>query len=590
MPTMTSRSPAYVILLAVSFVLAAPACTIGTSRPVDSVRVFRLNSPDQPATTTPDDHGCQIAISHDGMMAVYPDGISKLMIRRLDDPTPRLLVDHWGARDAFFSENGKWVGYFAGLQLFRAPVAGGAAETLISSLPGHAKGGCWTSEGIIYSPESNAGLWILPLDSLTPRPLTEPEKSAGELSHRWPDVLPDGRGVLFTIKTKDLSDFNSAKIAVLDRRTGKRKTLIDGGTCARYMPTGHIVWARAGKLYAAPFDLASYSLQKDNTAVVCDDVRTQNESGAAMFGFSDDGTLIYMVGSATESRRELVWIDRNNDIRPALEESRAFFGELSMSHDRRYVAIPSAGANDSIWVFDIEEANMRRVTVDGNCGSPAWSTDGSELWFLSDRAGGCKLFAKRLDGGAAREVLPEIDFGTGFGPRLNRSADGRWLAVARGGDIVTIDTKGAGAQRNVAAVVEENASQPVISPDSRLVAYSSGASGSTSIFVRAIDGSGDRHLIARSGGFGGPAQFHWSADGKKLFYLNEGSIFEVAIGRTPELSAGRPQKILEAEDATGFCADASGDLFLVCRRVPQRTKWEVRVVLNWFSRVRALCR
>ena len=192
--------------------------------------VLRLNSHETPAIATADDNGGQIAISPDGMTVVYPGAAGSLHLRNIASPDARTLVKHWGSRDAFFSPDGKWIGYFAGLELRRTTIAGDETETLIKELPGHAKGGCFTKDGIVYSPTSNAGLWRIPAAGGEPVQITRPDQGRGELSHRWPCALPGGRKILFTIKTREIESFDDAKVAVLDTSTGKWKTLVDGGT------------------------------------------------------------------------------------------------------------------------------------------------------------------------------------------------------------------------------------------------------------------------------------------------------------------------------------------------------------------------
>ncbi len=84
--------------------------------------------------------------------------------------------------------------------------------------------------------------------------LTKPDRERGEGDHFWPEFLPGGEAVLFTITSADGS-IENAQIAVLDLRTGTSKVLIRGGSHAHYVPTGHLVYGVAGTLRAVAFDL-----------------------------------------------------------------------------------------------------------------------------------------------------------------------------------------------------------------------------------------------------------------------------------------------------------------------------------------------
>ena len=79
-------------------------------------------------------------------------------------------------------------------------------------------------------------------------------------------VLPGNRGVLFTV-TK-VGQGENPDVAVLDLKTGQRKTLVPGGSQAEYVRSGHMVYAAAGALLAVRFDLARLEVLSDPVQVV----------------------------------------------------------------------------------------------------------------------------------------------------------------------------------------------------------------------------------------------------------------------------------------------------------------------------------
>ena len=82
--------------------------------------------------------------------------------------------------------------------------------------------------------------------------LTTPNHEQGERDHFWPEFLPGGRAVLFTIVSNGAID--TAQIAVLDLQSGTQKILIRGGSHAHYVPSGHLVYAAGTSLRAVAFD------------------------------------------------------------------------------------------------------------------------------------------------------------------------------------------------------------------------------------------------------------------------------------------------------------------------------------------------
>ena len=118
---------------------------------------------------------------------------------------------------------------------------------------------------------------------------------SGERFYRQPWYLPGGKAILFTIGRENAQHYNDAQIAVLSLETGQKKILIEGGTCPRYSPTGHLVYARAGSLLAVPFDVHKLSVSGQPFPVV-DGVFMSATTGMAAFAISSNGDLLYAPG------------------------------------------------------------------------------------------------------------------------------------------------------------------------------------------------------------------------------------------------------------------------------------------------------
>ena len=235
-------------------------------------------------------------LSPDGNRLVFAirnaDGSVQLATRTLDQPKATPLAGTEGAADPFFSPDGQWVGFFASGKMKKISVHGGATVNLCNaSAP---RGAAWNDDGtIILSPALTSGLQRIP-DSGGPfHPLTDPAKS-GEVSHRWPQILPGGQAVLY-IGSVFAGNYEEASIEVLSLKTGQIKSVTRGGYYARYLPSGHLVYVHQGTLFAVPFDLDRLEIRGTPTPVQ-DEVSANAISGAGQFDFSRTGTFIYFSG------------------------------------------------------------------------------------------------------------------------------------------------------------------------------------------------------------------------------------------------------------------------------------------------------
>jgi serine/threonine-protein kinase len=234
-----------------------------------------------------------VAISADGTRLVYAARRGtriQLYLRRIDQLEAAPMPGTEDAAEPFFSPDGEWVGFFSGGKLKKVLVTGGAALTLCDATAG--RGAAWgPDDTIVFSPNitgSGAGLWRVSANGGTPQELTKPDAKNRELSHRWPQFLPGGKAVLFTAYTGGTGD--ESRIAALRLDTGERRTLFEGATYGRYIPTGHLVYARAGGLLAAPFDPARLQVTGRQFPIL-EGVRTGINTGVAQFAFSDTGSL-----------------------------------------------------------------------------------------------------------------------------------------------------------------------------------------------------------------------------------------------------------------------------------------------------------
>src|SRR5262249_13844269 len=263
--------------------------------------------------------------------------------------------------------------------------------------------------------------------------------------HLFPAMLPNGRGVLFSIVPAGLATV-TAQVAVLDLRTGRTKTLIRGGSYAEYVDGGVLVYAAAGSLRGVRFDLDSLPVVSDAVTVI-EQVLTAG-SGASNFAVSRTGTLVYVPGGDIAAQaaipRSLVWVDRQGREQPIKAPPRAY-AVARLSPDGSRIALDVRDQQQDIWIWDIARETLTRLTFDPSVDMcPVWSADGRRvIWASSRQASLPNLYWQAADGTGAVERLTNESF-----PQFPTSVlpDGSRLAFfanMSGGaqDLATIDLR-----------------------------------------------------------------------------------------------------------------------------------------------------
>ncbi len=540
-------------------------------------------------------HGSSVVLSPDGARVAYVLGVipgaRELMTRSLDQQDSTSLVAGANNLDSpyqpFFSPDGQWVGFVMSTELKKVPVTGGTPLSIAQV--SRNRGADWgPDETIVFTPDPTSGLFLVSANGGEPEPLTE--LAEGEATHRWPQFLPGGRAVVFTSHVAD-SGFDAATIEVVDLETRERKVVHRGGTYGRYVPTGHLVYANAGTLFAMPFDLDA--LEATGSAAPVVENVTTNSQGGAQFGFSETGVLAYSRGTGAASGAEytLTWVDREGNTEPLSFEPRGYgWPHLSPEEDRIAVEIREGGFH--IWILDLATGTSQPLTFEGNNLRPVWSPDGQWVYFGSDRGCAFDIFRRRADLSADAERLFEAE---GQQWPNSISIDGnllmfRDIPVGGNPDIGMISLDG-NAEPRMLIETEAATFDPSISPDGRWFAFVSNETGSNQIQVQEIE-TQRRRTISTGGGII-PV---WSRDGTEIFYWSgpgQRSVVEVTGETEPVFSAPRP-----LFEVTGMHNqyDVSGDgqRFLGMMRVgaaatdtaAEPATPRINVILNWFEELK----
>jgi serine/threonine-protein kinase len=514
-------------------------------RPADPLpRVSRLSlAPSGTAALTINGLGRDLAITPDGSRVVYVgNNGTQLFVRALDALEP-VAVFTGAPRGLFVSPDGHWIGFGDGIAaLKRVALTGGPAVTL-ATLDGNGRGATWGPEDTIIVATNNqaTGLLRVPAAGGPTTVLTRPDGAQGEGDHVWPEMLPGGRAVLFTI-TALTGGLDAAQVAVLDLRTGMRTVLVRGGSHAHYMPSGHLVYAAAGTLRAVAFDLAR--LETRGTAVPVVPAVVVTSTGSVDAVVAGDGTLAYVSGGVAGTSRRLVWVDRQGRETPIPAPPR-YYVYPRLSPDGTRVAVSAGDQEQDLWVWDLGRTTLTRATSDPRLDTlPVWTPDSRRVIFSSEQVGGRNLFWQAADGTGAVEQLSES-------PTLRSpsaaSPDGRLViftetASKTSEDVMQMTVDGT---RRVTPLVQSPFAERngVVSPDGRWLAYEANDSGRFEIFVRPFPEVNSGRWLVSTGGGTRPL---WARSGQELFYASPtGALMRVGVERGPSWAATTPTLLVK---------------------------------------------
>jgi len=305
----------------------------------------------------------------------------------------------------------------------RMVATSGGSPVTIAPVTGVLRGLSWDSDDtVVFATSDNTiGLMRVPVAGGTPEVLTKPDVSKGEYAHWFPHSLPNGRGTLFNLVSSGTPEIQDTRIAVFDARTREYRTILTGASSARYVPTGHIIYATAGgTLRAARFDLERLEVVGRGVPVL-QQVATKL-GGLFSAGVSSNGILAYLHGAPVASERVLAWIDRDGKEEPIPAPVRNYTYPR-LSPDGTRVALDIRDQQNDIWIWDLNRRNLRRLTTDSGLNrSPTWSPDGTRVAFTIERDGRETIYWQAADGTGAPEKLtegPRIQVPLGFTPDGN---------------------------------------------------------------------------------------------------------------------------------------------------------------------------
>jgi eukaryotic-like serine/threonine-protein kinase len=521
------------------------------------------------------------AISPDGKYLVFsasaPGWGGKLWIRRLDSLTAKPLSGTDGAAHPFWSPDSKWIGFDSGSKLRKISVDGGTVVDICDAA--NMRGGSWgTKDGILFVSGVGVPVSLVPAAGGTPVAVTELDKSIGELTHRWPVFLPDGKHFLYFSRGKE----NAVYAASLDSK--ERKLILKNETNALYVSPGYLLFVRSGVLMAQRFDAANLELSGTAMAIA-DSVAVFAGQQRALFSASENG--IVAIQSKVKLLAQLVWVDQSGRVLETLGEPAMFeYSDLSVARDGQKIALgiidPVDGSNN-IWVYDLASHQRTRLTFEKLLAqNPVWSADSSRIIFTSNRLGPPKLFSIPATGVGEGELLLSSDQSD-----VSRasSPDGRYLIFTR-----TPLDKMLDHTLWVLPLVGERKPYPMFSAthfqqwdatfsqDGKWVAYQSNESGEPEIYIAPFPEARLKIQVSKNTGW----EPRWSPDGREIYYIGKDRTLMVAsIPFTKGVAEVAATRTLFKLEIPQFDVSRDGKRFLVYKVVDNQEPPAVTIVSNW---------
>jgi eukaryotic-like serine/threonine-protein kinase len=526
-----------------------------------------------------------IAISPDGSQFAYSTDAG-LYLRSMEerDARPVMGADKQ-ALDPFFSPDGQWIGYWSEKKLKKIAIRGGAPVTLSDYAMD--RNSTWGVDDTIAYIQFGKGIMRVSAGGGPSEVILKEEL----LRLSAPQILPDGKSVLFTTGNYPY------KVVVQSLKSGERKELFAGDS-AKYLPTGHIVYALGNNLLAVPFDLGRLEVAGGAVPLV-EGIHRQT---APQYDISDSGTLVYVPGTgraAVLNQRTLVWVDRKGKEEP-ITATPNDYRSPRISPDGTKLALtinnPDADKSD-IWIWDLIRETMMRLTFNEASGVPVWTPDGRRIAFASGSINKSSVYWKAADGTGGDEKLGSAP-DRGIVP-WSWSKDGKILAlmtisVATGFDIGSLSMEG---EHRWKPLLQETHTelQPKISPDGQWMAYMSNESGKNEVYVRPFpEVNKGRWQVSTSGG-NSPL---WSPDGRELFYLSGNAVMAVSVETTPTFKCGKPASLFQGMYARLSLGDAhtwdiapDGKRFLMMKESGTTASTgeaprKISIVVNWFEELK----
>ena len=533
-----------------------------------------------------------LAVSPDGARLVYAAN-GRLYRRELSALEATPIPGSEGATSPVFSPDGQSLAFFAANELRRLPLAGGLAAALCPASPPMEI--TWGPDGIVFDQGGVGVLRVSPSGGVpeTLVTLTDERTNAAQM-------LPGGTHLLLSVKAAS-DNWDRGDVVVQALGTQVRTVLVKGASAARYLPTGHLLYARGGDVFAVPFDVRRLQVGAGQATPVVPAVRRVGiRAGIAQFSVSDSGTLVFIPGPAT-----FAWVqplsagvsDATGRVTP-LKLPPGSYEMPRVSPDGRRLAVAvTDGSQRYVAIYDLDgQAALRRLTFGKSDSYPIWSPDSQRVTFASNDGESSAIFRQRADGlGTAERLTPLRPSPSGTFPVPSSWSTGDATLLFHVIDLVKqvrslwTWSRDGRQESQVAGVGSSDGIYAVFSPDGRWVAYAGvgTAGGAPSVYVQPFPATGTLYQLPRPG-----QRPVWSPDGKALYYQpSPDRLTRVPVTTQPAFAFGNPVRVPVPVLGYGNFDVMPDGRILVLQPEPGAAETaapEIRIVVNWFEELMRL--
>jgi serine/threonine-protein kinase len=581
--------PALITTLALLAVAAAYIAVTSLRQPAGaspSVTRFDVLPPDPSAALTLVFRPA-VALAADGSTAAFvatAGGIDRVYVRTRADAAARVVPGSDRGTGPALSPDGKWVVFFADGAIRTAPIDGEATTVATAR---DVRGISWADDGTLFFTENaTTPLVGMPATGGPMQPLTT--LADGERTHRWPQVLPGGKSVLFTVGTLASPDsYDDGNIDAVNVATGERRVVIAGAAMARYCGDGRLLYSKGAALFSVAFDPDRLTTSGDPVQVL-PAVARDASTGAAHFSCASDGTLAFVPGSSVSELRHLVWVN-GAGAQEVIKLPAGPHQEVRISPDgRRAALLGGTSGNGDVWIYEFAGGTFSRLTFTGANAAPVWSADGATVYYSAYDAGGtgATLWKKPADG-SRDAVKLGTTVGRAYFTWIDPSETTAILDLVNPamdrGDIVRLRLGSSEPPEKLVAT-PANEYAGAVSPRGNWLAYQADETGRPEVYVRDLGGSGARWQLTFEGG----EEPRWSSDGQQIFYRSANRLMAMPLEPGATLRHGQPRGLFDGVYSAGIesgrsydVSPATGRFLLVRPADAGASPRAVRMVLNW---------
>ena len=567
------------IAVAVAAIAAAAWAFTRSAPPASPAPLTRLSieRPENPGTSGPG----TFAIAPDGSAVVVTlakeTGEGYLWVRDLDDPVGRVIQGTENASYPFWSPDSRQIAFFADGKLKRVPRAGGAVQRVCDAANG--RGGAWSQSGtIVFAPNPYSPLFKVAADGGAPEAATKLDATGGINSHRFPCFLPDGRHFTYSVLPEVQPTLYPVFVASLDGPVGKR--LLLSRTAPRYAPPGYLIFARDQAVVAQRIDLATLTMAGDVVPLVDRPAVSGTVTGASSVDCARNDTIVY--DGIDRRPTDLVVVSRDGRrIKTILRHPGAAGGALLSHRGDRVAMLDFSDQGINLWIADVSAGTEGRITrPDQPIYGISWTPDDSGLVVNATEAGKLVLVSIDTRSGAQR-VMRTMD---GWEVPTSIAPDGTVLLdklISGGLNDIMYLPRGQGTETRAYLATLANETSAVISPDGRVVAYTSDASGRQELYLDTFPDHGQARRVSTDGGTGAT----WRADGRELYFGVGSTLYACDVKIAPSIEVGKPRLLFELpKEIRGLASAPDGDRFFLLLPVGENPS-SLTVVQNWASQL-----